>query len=305
MKYDVVIAGGSVAGLLCAREIAGRHSVLVVEEDYEIGTPEHCGGMVSSEGLGELGIVPLGKTIGHAIEAARVHAPDGGHFAINARKQGVIQLDRRELDKQIAHQAQKKGAEIHTRTSMQGVTDRGVKTDKGEIQCRILVDARGISSLVQRDRSGILQSAQYEIYADWIRRGRVEIYLDSEKFPGFFAWTIPYSDGRGRVGLAGRGINAANALDRLLESRNVSSVIRKIYAPIWTKGPIGSFVSGEYGNSGGRGWTGKAHHCRRDLLQWNGGTAGGKVDIAVPIQFYGCGSCHLPKDVDAQVWQGV
>ena len=48
MNYDVVIAGGSIAGLLCAREIASSgHSVLVLEEDHEIGTPEHCGGLMS------------------------------------------------------------------------------------------------------------------------------------------------------------------------------------------------------------------------------------------------------------------
>ena len=45
MYYDVVVGGGSVAGLLCAREIASKgFSILVIEEDYEIGTPEHCGG---------------------------------------------------------------------------------------------------------------------------------------------------------------------------------------------------------------------------------------------------------------------
>ena len=62
MNYDVVIAGGSVAGLLCAREIASnRFSVLVIEEDYEIGTPEHCGGLVSIAGLEELGVIPFRK----------------------------------------------------------------------------------------------------------------------------------------------------------------------------------------------------------------------------------------------------
>ena len=47
--YDVVIAGGSIAGLLTAREIASSgFSVLVVEEGFEVGTPEHCGGLVLS-----------------------------------------------------------------------------------------------------------------------------------------------------------------------------------------------------------------------------------------------------------------
>ena len=62
MYYDVAIAGGSVAGLLCAREISSKgFSVIVLEEDYEIGTPEHCGGLVSLAGLEELGIIPYGK----------------------------------------------------------------------------------------------------------------------------------------------------------------------------------------------------------------------------------------------------
>jgi len=37
MNYDVVIAGGSIAGLLCAREIASSgHNVLVIEEDHDL-----------------------------------------------------------------------------------------------------------------------------------------------------------------------------------------------------------------------------------------------------------------------------
>ena len=39
--YDVVVAGGSIAGLCCAREAAlGGCSVLVIEDDAEVGTPE-------------------------------------------------------------------------------------------------------------------------------------------------------------------------------------------------------------------------------------------------------------------------
>ena len=52
--YDAVIAGGSITGLLSAREIAKNgYSVLVLEEGFEIGTPEHCGGLVSKKALNE------------------------------------------------------------------------------------------------------------------------------------------------------------------------------------------------------------------------------------------------------------
>ncbi len=243
MYYDVVVAGGSVAGLLCAREIArNNYTVLVIEEDYEIGTPEHCGGLVSTKGLEELGIIPFSKTFDHIIESAKIYAPNGNSFSINSKKQRVAEISRRELDKQIAHQAQKNGAVIKVRTSFQELTKDGIRTNEGEIKCKILVDARGASALVQKDREGILSSAQYEIYADWIKKGRVEVFFDQEKYPGFFAWIIPSGEGKGKVGVAGRGIKVSETLDDFLEHKGNYSTIRKIFAPIWIKGPIKKFV---------------------------------------------------------------
>ena len=244
MDYDVVIAGGSIAGLFCAREIADAgHSVLVLEEDYEIGTPEHCGGLVSMSGLEELGIIPHSKTFDHIIQSAEIFAPNGKSFTINSKKQKVAEINRRELDKQIAHQAQKNGAQIRVKTSFQEITKDGVRTSDGEIKCKIVVDARGVSALVNKDRDGILSSAQYEIYADWIKKGKVEVYFDQEKYPSFFSWIIPSDEGTGKVGVAGRGINAADALESFLSNRGKYSIIRKIFAPIWIKGPIENFVS--------------------------------------------------------------
>ena len=246
MYYDVTIAGGSVAGLLCAREISAKgFSVLVIEEDYEIGTPEHCGGLVSIAGLEELGIIPFRKTFDHMIESAEITSPNGNKFTINSKKQKVVEISRRELDKQIAFQAQKNGAVIKVRTSFQEITDTGIRTNEGKVECKIFVDARGVSSLIQKDRTGILSSAQYEIYANWIKKGKVEVIFDQEKYPGFFAWIIPSDQGKGKVGVAGRGINVSEALDIILKERGNFSTIRKIYAPIWIKGPIEKFVEGK------------------------------------------------------------
>ena len=246
MYFDVVVAGGSVAGLLCAREIASKgFSVLVIEEDYEIGTPEHCGGLVSIAGLEELGIIPFRKTFEHMIDSAEITSPNGNSFTINSKNQKVVEISRRELDKQIAFQAQKNGAVIKVRTSFQEITDTGIRTNEEKIDCKILVDARGVSSLIHKDRTGILSSAQYEIYSNWIKKGKIEVIFDQEKFPGFFAWIIPSGEGKGKVGVAGRGINVAETLDKILEERKNFSVIRKIFAPIWIKGPIENFVEGK------------------------------------------------------------
>ncbi|ABX13116.1 NAD(P)/FAD-dependent oxidoreductase [Nitrosopumilus maritimus] len=245
MYYDVVVAGGSVAGLLCAREIAADgFSVLVIEEDYEIGTPEHCGGLVSISGLQELGVIPFRKTFDHMIESAEITAPNGKSFSINSKNQKVIEISRRELDKQIAFQAQKNGATIKVRTSFQEMTNTGVRTNEENIDCKIFVDARGVSSLIHKDRTGILSSAQYEIYADWIKKGKVEVIFDQDKYPGFFAWIIPSNEGKGKIGVAGKGINVSETMDKILAEKGKHSTIRKIFAPIWVKGPIEKFVEG-------------------------------------------------------------
>jgi len=246
VNFDVVIGGGSVAGLLCAREIASKgFSVIVIEEDYEIGTPEHCGGLVSLSGLEELGVIPFRKTFDHMIESAKVSSPNGESFTINSKKQKVVEISRRELDKQIAFQAQKNGAVIKVKTSFQEITDTGIRTNEEKIDCKIFVDARGVSSLIHKDRTGILSSAQYEIYADWIHKGKVEVIFDQEKYAGFFAWVIPSGEGKGKVGVAGRGIKVSETLDNILKDKGKHSTIRKIFAPIWIKGPIKKFVEGK------------------------------------------------------------
>jgi flavin-dependent dehydrogenase len=69
--------------------------------------------------------------------------------------------------------------------------------------------------------------------------------FDSQHYPGFFAWIIPTAQGTGKVGVAGRGINAANALQSYLNDKGKNySIVRKVYAPIWVNGPIRNFVVG-------------------------------------------------------------
>ena len=243
-KYDVVIAGGSISGLLTAREVAKKgYSVLVLEEGFEVGTPDHCGGLVSKTALNDLEINPSEKIYDCAINDASIFSPSGKMLEINSKNQQIISVDRRQLDKQAAYQAQKYGAKIIVNSSYKKKTKEGVSTSIGDIDCQILVDCRGVGALVNNNRNGILLSAQYEVYADWIVNGHVEVYFDQIKYPGFFAWIIPSGNGIGKVGVAGKDINTSKTIEEFLKQKGKYSTIRKIFSPIWINGPIKNFVS--------------------------------------------------------------
>ena len=243
-EYEVVVAGGSISGLLTAREIAKKgHTVLVLEEGFEVGTPDHCGGLVSKSALSDLGIEPSQKTFDCMIRSAKIFSPSGKEIKIDSQNQQVAVVNRRELDKQAARQAKQSGAEIIVNTSFKEKTKDGVRTSIGDINCDILVDCRGVNSLINNQRDGVLLSAQYEVYADWIIDGQVEVYFDQVKYPGFFAWIIPSENGVGKIGVAGKTINVSKTIDQFLNSKGRYSTIRKIFSPIWVNGPIKKFVT--------------------------------------------------------------
>ncbi len=223
--------------------------MVVVEEDHEIGTPEHCGGMVSIRGLKKLGIIPDSNVFQNFVTKTVITSPSS-QIELNSECQNVIVIDRRALDKQIAKQAQRAGAVITTRCTFKSFSSGTSKklvarTSDGEISCHYFVDGRGIASLANNARENFLPSAQFEIYAPWISDGMVQVTFDSDRYPGFFAWIIPTGQGMGKVGVAGRGINVLTTLKQFIESRGARhSDIRKIYAPIWVGGPIDSFIVG-------------------------------------------------------------
>ena len=90
--YDVIIAGGSLSGLLSAQEIANHgNDVLVLEEHSVIGLPEKCDGLVSLNALSSLGIIPNWKIIQNIESVFYVRSLQGfTHIWWNGRKRNTI-----------------------------------------------------------------------------------------------------------------------------------------------------------------------------------------------------------------------
>ncbi len=249
--YDAIVGGGSVSGLLAAREISSHgYSVLVLEEDHEIGTPEHCGGVVSQKGLENLGIIPRIKTIENTIKKAVIKSKNKS-FQINSENQNVIVIDRRSFDKELAFQAQSSGTEINTNCSITSVNYVdgffNVMLRSGKVvKSKFFVESRGVGHIIRQGFKEIIPSGQFEVYADWIQKDTIEVEFDSDLYPGFFAWVIPTGEGRGKIGVAGKNINPNLVLNKLLEKKGKHySIIRKIYAPLWVRGYVKPFNHGK------------------------------------------------------------
>jgi len=244
-KFDVVVAGGSIAGLTFAAEAAKRGlSVMVAEEHQEIGEPEKCDGLVSLRGLRRYGHPPRTEVVQNEIASGLIHSPLGKRFAVNASSLDVVVVDRSAFDKQVADEARANGAEIVTGARASGFlqVQNGVSLEVGgeNVAAKYFVDATGPAS---SPRGGILPAAKYELEGEWVRTRVVEVFLDAKKFPGFFAWVIPFGRHMAKVGAAGSGINPFKALDSFLADKP-HTVLRKVSAPIYVGGPASRFVIG-------------------------------------------------------------
>ena len=247
-SFDVVVGGGSVAGLSFAAEGARRGlRVLVLEEDERVGEPEKCDGLISLKALAAY-IAPASSVVQSHVKRGTVFAPSGASLVLDTSKLDVAVIDRSAYDQQILDLAVSNGAEVLTSSRVQRTheEDGGVTVkvgSGGEYRCKYYVDATGPSALVRRNREGLIPAAKYEVRGDWFKDGEVQVHLDRTRYPGFFAWVIPRGEGLAKVGVAGSGINTFRTLDSFLATRSCE-VVTKVAAPIYVGGPLPEVVLG-------------------------------------------------------------
>ena len=248
--YDCCVVGGGPVGAVAARSAAHRGArVLLVEKGETPTYPDRCTGIISPRCLQEAGVddgVVLRK-----IRGGIIHAPNDRFVRIEAADTRAVVIDRRLLNNRLLDMAQEAGVDFVLQSRVVGLEDKAAIIERNgdtyRAEAKVIIGADGPKSHVAAWAKlpppgllllGLQAMAQYK--AEDL--DLIEIFVDQEFAPGFFAWVVPAEEGVARVGLATHQMKKASAfLKRFMERLKLKPL--KINAGLIPIGPRSQTVS--------------------------------------------------------------
>jgi digeranylgeranylglycerophospholipid reductase len=252
--HDVIVIGGGPAGSYTARRLAEYgHKVLVLEKNSWVGEKSCCTGIVGQECVKTFDIDT--KVILRQLNSATLFSPSGNSLHIFREEPQACVLDRAAFDISMAERAQRAGVEYRFNHRVTGIViasgHAGVTVSYQEkasiIPARVIVMASGYSpGLNERAELGASKDhvigAQVETETPGLEE--TEVYF-GDMAPGFFAWLVPTTPGRGRVGLLSRqdaGLYLKKWLVQLSERGKIASTdVQLSYGAIPLKPPARTY----------------------------------------------------------------
>ncbi len=248
-QYDVLIIGGGPAGCWSAMRLARAGlRVAVIEEHPVIGRPRHCTGIIGREAFDRFPLPT--ETIQQRLSSARFFSPLGDMVRVAREEPQAYVVDRAEFDLALARQAEKAGSEFY-------LGRRCVRLNTAETRFEATLQWDGRSEILEASvgllaagchyrlhpqvglepPSNSLDSTQAELEADGF--SEVEVYFGQTIAPRSFAWAVPVSSGRVRIGVTADHSSLA-AFHRLLQHPWLQGRVREKHPSIRKRAiPIG------------------------------------------------------------------
>ena len=206
---DAIIAGGGPAGLSAAEALARRgRSVLVLEQNHEIGSPIRTSGGSFIDELDKLGIP---ERLYHPISRVRFTSPKNAAIFDYAEPIFCV-MDVRGTFQFLAESAIAAGARIRLSTQavaplLDGQRVAGVQTKSESLACSVLIDATGYRSTLLKQsgldpgfqRFGV--GAEYDLFAPRWDQAEAVLAVGDGIAPSGYAWIFPWGRNRVRAGV--------------------------------------------------------------------------------------------------------
>lgn len=195
-------------GSWVAYRLASWDYRVAVLEQHEEGRPICCTGIVGRECMERFEIPP--EIIEREANSARFFSPSGKSLRIHREETQAYVLNRPFLDSHLTKFAQKAGADyffsclVEEATASAGKVELRTQRDCFVGQALVLatgVESGLLSKLGLKRGPDFALGAQVEVETPV---EEVEVYFSRELAPGFFAWLVPLSGGRGLAGLLTR-----------------------------------------------------------------------------------------------------
>lgn len=211
IKYDVMIIGAGPVGIYSSIKLAGAgFSVLVVEEDAQIGKPRFCTGLISKEAFDQFPL-PEGA-IEEEFNSATIFSPSGLKLRLKS-KSPVYATERTVFDQGLFQHAKEAGVRfllscrclaikintdfVEARVAMEGSEET--------IRAEAIILATGIKYSLHKFVGltlppDFLDCSQVQIVG---KAGEgIEIYLGNSIAPRSFAWVVPLKKDELRIGMS-------------------------------------------------------------------------------------------------------
>ena len=220
-SYDVIVVGAGPAGSIAARSAAEKGlSVLLLEKDRDVGYPVRCGEAVAKAGIEEF-ISADEKWIAAKINKFSFIAPNQAEVTVQLNDVAFV-LERRLFDYELARTAADAGAEILTRTYVNGLLIEdgkvcGVKYEyrgeQKEVRAKIVIAADGVESRVGRwagisthvdfrDMESAVQVTAANIH---VAQDTLFFYFGIDISPSGYLWIFPKGNNKANIGIGVSG----------------------------------------------------------------------------------------------------